>query len=174
MTENKKVSLENRDAKGKILTMLLELPEEKKKELIEKYKSEGPINEITVNNHRIIVGTWHNRAVKALIRGATADEINRMINVIFVAVNAPKENLDVSEAIEKERMDDIIVKYIRPDLIEQRKMRDRQAQLQQAAKMRTVLEMHKHGFNNQRIAEILEIPESTVRFFVKNKSIEAK
>lgn len=174
MTKNEMVNLQNRDAKGTIVTLLLAIPEEQKKELIEKYKSEDPIEEILANNHRIMVGTWVNRAVKALIRGATKDEINRVVNVIFVAVNAPKENLDISKAIEAERMDDIMVKYIRPDLIELRKERDRNRQLQQAAKMRTVLEMHKHGFSNQRIAEILDIPESTVRFFVENKSIEAK
>ena len=161
----------NRETKGKILELLAQVPESERNELIEKYRSDKPtkFGDGTID-HKIITGTWFNWAVKAMVRNASEDEIHRMLRVIYVCIDAAKHNLDVSEAILGEGMNEIMVKYIRPTLIEERKKKNRQKQLDLAAKMTTVLEMHEKGFTNQRIGEILGIPESTVRFFVKHKS----
>lgn len=168
MTEQEKRM--NRETKGRIMELLAHVPESERKELIEKYRSDKPTKFCNGTiNHKIITGTWFNWAVKAAIRNASDDEIHQIIRVICVCIDSAKYNLDVSEAILKEGMNDILVKYVRPTLIEERKKKDRQKQLDLAAKMTTVLEMHEKGFTNQRIGEILGIPESTVRFFVKHK-----
>lgn len=169
MTKNQEQDMQNRDAKGAMLRLLMEIPEDERKELIKKYTADCPIDIELGNHYKIIIGTWMNRGVKAMMRGATDDEIHHILRVIYVAIEAPKQNLDVSKAITEEGMDEIMVKYIRPALMEERKKKDRQKQLDLAAKMTTVLEMHEKGFANQRIGEILGIPESTVRFFVKHK-----
>ena len=168
---NEQERRQNRETKGRILELLIQISESERKELIEKYRSDEP-NKFSDGSidHKIITGTWFNWAVKSAIRGATSDEIHRILRVICVCIDSAKHNLDVSEAILDENMNEIMVKYIRPTLVEEAKKKDRQKQLDMAAKMTSVLEMHERGFSNQRIGEILNIPESTVRFFVKHKS----
>ena len=120
-------------------------------------------------------------AINSVYDGITASETNPFGEGVSKALKffeelAKKDGFKVTnydnkvvEAILGEGMNEIMVKYIRPTLIEERKKKDRQKQLDLAAKMTTVLEMHEKGFTNQRIGEILGIPESTVRFFVKHK-----
>ena len=172
MTENNKKELQTREAKGIVLEALSKIPEEEREELFKKYRSKDPIP-MDKYHHAIAVGAWTNRAVKAIMHGATTDELKKILRVIWVAIESSRKNLDLERAIKEENMDEIMVKYIRPALIEQRKTKNRKEQLRRAATMKTVLKMHEKNFSNERIAEILNIPESTVHFFLQNKSINA-
>lgn len=148
---------ESREMRTKLLSdWVTKITEKEQEELINKYHSDEPIDPVVGSNQKVMIGTWLNRGAKAMCRNATEEEIHRVMRVVTVIIMAPKHNLDVSKAIKDEKMDDIMAKYIIPSLIEER-----------------MLEMHKKGFANQRISEILGIPESTVRFFVEYRNVPA-
>ena len=161
-----------RETRGEIIERLVAIPENKRQELIERYKSDKLMDPITISRHRIFVGTWLNITVKMIRRGLTEAELDRMIEHLFVVASMYKHNLDLEKSDEDHKIKELCDKYILTKESEKRIYADRQKQLEHAAKKRGALMLKKQGKSNQEIAEELGIPESTVRFFLKNVTEE--
>ena len=161
--------MQNRDAKGTVIEQLMRVGDKKRRELIKKYQINDEMPEVLKNRHAIFVGTWFNWTVKCAEKGCTEEELKNLIEHLVVVTNAGKYNLDITNSATDHDMKAIIHKYCHVEnKIEQRIYADRQKQLEHAAKKRGVLVLHKEGKTTQEIAEKLNIPESTVRFFLRN------
>ena len=180
MSENKWEANQKRDARGEVINLLNAIPEEKQKELIDRYKmkeDDSGQNELGVYRHRIIVGTWFNRTVKTMISGGTKEEVYKMLYVLFVAINMKKHNLDLTQAIDDADLGRIMEKYIHPRPVERQfenTPEGRRRMVEMAEKRREILEtnmqkLHKEGFTNREIGMILKIPESSVVTYLSKK-----
>ena len=168
MEENKMV--QNRDAKGIVIERLMSIGDKKRRELIKQYKIDDEMPEVLKSRHAIFVGTWFNRTVKAVEKGCTEEELKNLIEHLVVVTNAGKYNLNITKSAIDHNMHEIIVKYCHGEPrigIEQRIYADRQTQLEHTAKKKDVLKLKNEGKSNQEIAEELNLPESTVRFFLR-------
>ena len=167
MEENKVV--QNRDAKGLVIEQLMAIGDKKRRELIKQYKIDDEMPEVLKYRHVIFVGTWFNRTVRAVERGCTPEELKNLLEHLVVVTNAARYNLNITKSAIDHGMHEIIKKYCYVEnKIEQRIYVDRQKQLEHAAKKKSVLELKSEGKSNQEIAEELNLPESTVRFFLRN------
>ena len=163
--------MQNRNAKGVTIERLVSIPAEKQKELIARYKVNDEMPEVLKARHAIFVGTWFNRTVKALEHGCTEDELDALIEHLFVVTNAGVHNLDITRSSIDHGLHKILTKYIPGKTkMEERIYNDRQKQIEHAAKKRGVLKLKSEGRSNQEIAKELGLPEATVRFFLKDVS----
>lgn len=172
MTQKQMVTLKRANARGEIIKRLMEFPEEKKEELFKKYKHSDEKQRDSIKcKHAIFVGTWMNYLCDMIIRGMTEAEFDDMMNHFIVVVNAFSKNLNITESAKDFHAHEMLVKYLcAPDnpQSEERKAADRKQQQQLVLKKRETFKLKKEGLSNQEIAEKLDIPESTVRFFTKN------
>ena len=163
-------TMQNRDAKGLVIEQLMNVGEKKRREIIKQYKINDEMPEVLKNRHAIFVGTWFNWTVKAVEKGCTDEELKSLIEHLVVVTNAGKYNLDITKSANDHGIKEIIRKYMNhyKREIDKRIYADRQKKIEHAAKKKDVLKLHNEGKSNQEIAEELDLPESTVRFFLRN------
>ena len=167
----------NRDAKGKIMIMLSAIPEEKKKELIEKYKLENQDQIMTESARRVLVGNWFNNAVKLLLKGATEEEINRVLEHIEVLLGCTYYNLDVQRSHKDHDLLNLTRKYfggekvevkVKPISEDRKEAFKKREQARYKLKLK-IISMKDEGMNNTEIADELGFPESTIRSILEMK-----
>ena len=167
----------NRDAKGQIMIMLSAIPEEKKKELIEKYKRENQDEIMTENARKVLVGNWFNNAVKMLLKGATEDELNQVLEHVVVLLGCTYYNLDVQKSHKDHDLLNLTRKYFggekaeiktKPVSEERRETLKKREAARYKLKLK-IISMKDEGMNNTEIADELGFPESTIRSILEMK-----
>lgn len=156
---------------GTVLNMLGEHFNEFEKICISDNYKEKDGEELSPNRHKILTGEAMNIAKKIIANGGTEEEVNKALTYLVVCMDARKYKLDVTKCFDELGIDQLKTKYCyhdEKDRSENRLDKDRKTQLEHAAKKRGVLIMHAEGLSNKEIAENMELPESTVRFFLKN------
>lgn len=169
MMDHKKMEL--KQARAGILLRISNVGEDKKQKLYEKYKSETHV--ITSEDvQKVLIGNWCNNAAKMLIKGATEEELDTVVEHLIVLIGMRKYNLDFKKSFKDRNLLNLARKYLDkekveiklvPSTSEQRKtqMKKREA-LREAAKQETRA-LREEGLNNAEIAERLNLPESTIR-----------
>ena len=87
----------NRNAKAEIQLMIADVTEERKKELIKQYHNPSTCLKNT-NSQKILIGNWINNAVKMMTKGATKEDLERVVEHIVVLLGAVKYELDVKQS----------------------------------------------------------------------------
>lgn len=68
-------------------------------ELVEKGPTDNPSACLkNVNSQKILIGNWFNNAVKMMIKGATKEELEKVVEHIVVLLGAVKYELDVKQS----------------------------------------------------------------------------
>lgn len=135
--------------------------------LIDRYRM-ATDNKLTNNRHRMIVGRAYQLVSEMLANGATANELDKAMEYIMVTIDAQKFNLDFKRAHDDLDVTELWRKYLSDKTAEaRRKERARKLQLERATTLRGVLKLHAEGKTNEQIAQELNIPEATVRFFLR-------
>lgn len=167
----------NRDAKGQIMILLSAIPEEKKKELIEKYKRDDQTQLMTESARRVLVGNWFNNAVKLLLKGATEEELNRVLEHIEVLLGCTYYNLDVQKSHKDHDLLNLTRKYfggekveikVKPISEDRKEVFKKREQARYKLKLK-IISMKDKGMNNAEIAEKLNMPESSIRSILEMK-----
>ena len=178
-------TIANRDAKADVQLMIAGITEDRKKELIEQYYDPEKCLR-NAHSQKVLIGDWLNNATKMLQKGATEEEMNRVVEHIVVLLHAVKCELNVQRSFKDRDLLGLMRKYFRvlkkietkdgpvfidqdgkkltpPEVrkrrleIEQEKKKERQELKKEAQNMKD------SGLTNEQIAEELLIPESTVR-----------
>lgn len=87
----------NRNAKADVQLMIADVTEERKRELIKQYHNPSACLR-NVNSQKILIGNWFNNAVKMMIKGATKEELEKVVEHIVVLLGAVKYELDVKQS----------------------------------------------------------------------------
>lgn len=164
-------TIENREARADVMMMIAGIGDDKKKELLEKYKCER--DPISKNRQRLLVGNWFNNAVTMLKKGATEEELNRVVEHIIVLMMAHSYPVDFYRSYKDNDLLNLSEKYV----VHYRKVKNEEGEMILEKRKRLVEEKEKwrketkekiqnmkdSGCTNEYIAEELMIPESTVR-----------
>lgn len=88
---------QNREAKAEVQLLLAGITEERKKELIKKYQN--PEKHLSsVHAQKILIGNWLNNAINMILKGATKEEMNRVMEHMVVLLGAVQYNLNVQQS----------------------------------------------------------------------------
>ena len=170
-----------RGAKANVRMMIAEITDDRKKELIEKYKREKTT--IGKNPQRILIGNWFNNAVTMMLKGATEEELNRVVEHLVVLLGAEKYHLDVKQSykdhdllalsrkyftrykkVEKENGEVI---YVKESVMEKRKRMHEEFEKMREELKEEALKMKAKGMTNEQIAVLMNFPEVTIRNLLK-------
>lgn len=178
-------TIANRDAKANVQLMIAGITEDRKKELIEQYHDP---KKCLCNTHsqKVLIGDWLNNATKMLQKGATEEEMNRVIEHIVILLHAVKCELDIQRSYKDRDLLGLTRKYFRvlkkvetkdgpifidqdgtkltpPEVRKQRLENEKERKKKRQELKEKAQNMKDSGLTNEQIAEELEIPESTVR-----------
>lgn len=104
--EMNRIILTKRD----IMVRIVDLSDQKKNELIAAYKIG---DDRTIDRYTIIriLDTWFNTAVKACLHGATEEELDKLVEHIYVVMAARKYDMNISKSIDDRNLQMIRAKY---------------------------------------------------------------
>ena len=173
----------NRTAKANIQLMLAEIPDERKNELIKKYYNPEKCLKST-NSQKILIGNWFNNATRMLQKGATEEELNRVIEHIVVLLHAVKRNLDIQRSYKDHDLFGLTKKYFgvykkvqledgeiilekEIDVLEKRRKMIEKKEKRRKELKEKIQNMLDSGCDYSYIADELAMPESTVRNIMK-------
>lgn len=179
-------TIANRDAKAEVQLMIAGITEDRKKELIEQYHNPAHCLHST-NSQKMLIGNWLNNATKMLLKGATEEEMNRVVEHIVVLLHAVKCELDIQRSYKDRDLHGLSMKYFRyfrkvetadgPIFIDQDGIKHDPPEVRRQwkeAKEKTRKElkekaqnMKDSGLTNEQIANELVVPESTIRNLIK-------
>lgn len=176
----------NRDAKATIQLMLADIGDEKKQELIEKYSGSDKV--ISEHRQKVLIGEWLYNASRMLIRGATEDELRKVVEHIQVLIMARKYNLDIErsykdrdllslhrkyfaiyKAIKKENGEVIYEREENKYILKEREALVKERQKNHEILVNRIKELRAEGLEIEKIAGILNKPESTIRNLLNDK-----
>lgn len=176
MTMNDYEGIKRKDAEGTIMLMIEGLNGDRKKELVEKYYDDDA--RMNVRAQKILLGDWMHNAVQMLTRGATPDEMHKVVEYIYVILNSIKCKLNVQKAYIDNNMLELLAKYVK----KHKPVRLKENGIKQSEKRKLIMEMadesHKKlveqvkyakekGQTCTQIAFELGLAESTVRNLLK-------
>lgn len=176
-------TIKNRDAKAEIQLMIAGITDERKTELIEQYYD--PDNCLrNLNSQKTLIGNWLHNATVMLLKGATKEEINSVVEHIVVLLHAVKRQLNVKKSYDDRNLLGLTRKYFGVckaiktkdgeiiyekvnDPLEKRKKLVEERNKRRAEMKEKAQKLKDGGLTNVEIAEELKIPESTVRNLLK-------
>lgn len=175
----------NRDAKGQVMIMLSAIGEDKKKELIEQYKLPDQTLKLSDHTCRCLIGNWFNNAVKLVQKGASEDEINRVLEHLVVLLGTTKLNLNYTQSYKDHNLLEISRKYLGEDkltnAIGEIKMKEKPlkseeridyVKIREKERLRAklkILNLQDEGLTIEEIAAKFGKPESTIRAILEAK-----
>lgn len=162
--------------KGDLMLRLTEFPEDKKLELIEKYKNDDEMK--SYHSQCILVGSWFMNAVNIAKRGATEEEIDRIIEFMVLIIASGKQGIDIPKAYADRALFELMKKYypeyglIKTKTVEGDEVVFQKETLKKREEAREKLKEHvmklrDKGLEIHEIAEAINKPESTVRNLLK-------
>ena len=180
-----------RDAKAEVQLMIAGITEDRKKELIEQYHNPDHCLH-SEHSQKMLIGNWLNNAAKMLQKGATKEEMNRVVEHIVVLLHAVKCELDIQRSYKDRDLLGLTKKYFRvlkkvetkdgpifidqdgtkltpPEVRKQRLENEKERKKKRQELKEKAQNMKNSGLTNSQIAEELEIPESTVRNMLARK-----
>lgn len=179
-------TIENRDAKAEVQLMIAGITEDRKKELIEQYHDSERCLRST-HSQKILIGNWLNNAARMLQKGATEEEMTRVVEHIVVLLHAVKCELNVQRSYKDRDLWGLSRKYFKgykkvetkdgpifisektgkivdpPEVRKQRLEAEKEKKKRRQELKEKAQNMKDSGLTNEQIAKELLIPESTVR-----------
>ena len=158
--------------KAEIMVMLSEIKDDKKQELIEKYKCD--IQPMGRSTAKMLIGDTLDDVTRMMIKGATAEELHQAVEHLEVCILNVKHNLDLWKSYEDHHIDMLKHKYFaiykkeetadgtifRRETVKKRE----EAREKLKEKVQNYLDS---GCTYEYIAEELMMPESTIRNIMK-------
>ena len=173
-------TIENREAKAEIQLKIAGITEERKTELIE--QNYDPDNCLKNRNaQKTLIGNWLHNATVLLLKGATEEEINRVVEHIVVLIHALKKQLNVQKSYKdrdllgltrkyfavwrkvKTNSGEIIYEKVNGDVLEKRRKLVEARNKQRKELKEKIQNYLDSGCTYEYIANELKIPESTIR-----------
>ena len=168
-----------RHAKGLIMEqVLLKNKDEEKWKLISQYRMEK--EPLRSNSQKILVGSWFTNAVNLLKKGATGEELQKVVEFIVLAMAAGYYGIDIGKAYQDRGLFDLMRKYFpkyglvvtkipegdevlfTKDTVEIRKMRNEEIMRKRKNFYERVKLLKDHGLTTEEIAKVLGLPESAI------------
>ena len=182
-------TITNRDAKAEIQLKIAGITDERKNELIEQYYDPDKCLK-NRNYQKILIGNWLHNATVMLLKGATEEEINRVVEHIVVLLYAVKRQLNVQKSHVDHNLLDLTRKYFGVykqvkledgeiiyekvnDLLEKRKKlverkREHDKKVEHRKELQKKIQNYlDSGCTYEYIADELTLPESTIRSIMK-------
>lgn len=100
----------NRTAKANVQLKIAEITDERKAQLIAEYYDPDNCLKSTTSQ-KVLIGNWLNNATRMLLKGATEEEINRVVEHIVVILHAVKRQLNVQKSYVDHNLLDLTRKY---------------------------------------------------------------
>lgn len=167
--------------KAEIFVMLNEIEDERKQELIEKYKCD--LQPMGPSAAKMVIGNALNDVTRMMIKGATAEELHQAVEHLEVCILNVKHNLDLRKSYEDHHIDMLKHKYfaiykkeetadgtiftkVNNTPEERRKMMEKRDEARKKLKEK-VQNYLDSGCAYEYIADELMMPESTIRSIMK-------